>query len=64
MSTALVASGAGTFCDGVEVNMDAEAGFTARDFRDSLEAQGITIRVKYNIYEWNQMSRREQYTAS
>ena len=30
----------------VEVNMDAEAGFTAGDFRDNLEAQGITLRVK------------------
>ena len=29
-----------------EVNMDAEAGFTANDFRDALEAQGITVRVK------------------
>ena len=27
------------------------------------KVQGITIRVHYNIYEWNQMSRREQYTA-
>ena len=26
--------------------MDAEAGFTAHAFRDALEAQGITIRVK------------------
>ena len=30
----------------VEVNMDAEAGFTAHAFRDALEARGITIRVK------------------
>ncbi len=30
----------------VEVNMDPESGFTTRAFRDALEAQGITIRVK------------------
>ena len=29
-----------------EVNMDAEAGFTSNDFRDGLEAQGVTVRVK------------------
>ena len=28
-----------------EVNMDAEAGFTAHAFRDALEGRGITIRV-------------------
>ena len=28
-----------------EVNMDAESGFTANDFRNALEAQGVTVRV-------------------
>ena len=27
------------------------------------KVQGITIREHFNIYEWNKMSRREQYTA-
>ena len=26
--------------------MDAESGFTANDFRNAVEAQGITVRVK------------------
>ena len=46
-NTLLGRARADPFPDGpAEVNMDAESGFTAHAFRDALEAQGITIRVK------------------